>query len=172
MPTDSVPDSGAELEVLIGSLSQARHHLAGTCRELTADQFDTSPLPSGWTLRQRVEHMIINERFWLQAIVGGDATLVAELEAEPFDTWQFDPAQPPAELVALYLAECERSNQALRRVTPQTAVAWFPEEQFGGWRIDTVREVVQHLLIETATHAGHMDVVRELIDGSQWLVLE
>jgi len=27
------------------------------------------------------------------------------------------------------------------------------------------------VITETATHAGHLDVVRELIDGGQWLIL-
>ncbi len=30
---------------------------------------------------------------------------------------------------------------------------------------------VLHHLVETATHAGHLDVVRELLDGKQYLVL-
>jgi hypothetical protein len=30
---------------------------------------------------------------------------------------------------------------------------------------------VLHVLVETATHAGHLDAVRELIDGRKWLVL-
>jgi hypothetical protein len=29
-----------------------------------------------------------------------------------------------------------------------------------------------HVITETATHAGHMDAARELIDGRQWLVLD
>jgi hypothetical protein len=28
-----------------------------------------------------------------------------------------------------------------------------------------------HVITETAVHAGHLDAVRELIDGRQWLVL-
>jgi hypothetical protein len=34
-----------------------------------------------------------------------------------------------------------------------------------------VRSVVMHMVTETAVHAGHLDAVRELIDGGQWLVL-
>jgi Protein of unknown function (DUF664) len=34
-----------------------------------------------------------------------------------------------------------------------------------------VREVILHVTTETAVHAGHLDAVRELIDGRQWLVL-
>jgi hypothetical protein len=36
----------------------------------------------------------------------------------------------------------------------------------------TVREVILHVLTETSGHAGHLDVVRELIDGRTWLVLD
>jgi hypothetical protein len=28
-----------------------------------------------------------------------------------------------------------------------------------------------HVMTEIACHAGHLDIVRELIDGKQWLVL-
>jgi Protein of unknown function (DUF664) len=28
-----------------------------------------------------------------------------------------------------------------------------------------------HVITETAVHAGHLDAVRELIDGRQWMVL-
>ena len=28
-----------------------------------------------------------------------------------------------------------------------------------------------HVLKETASHAGHLDAARELIDGRQWIVL-
>ncbi len=34
------------------------------------------------------------------------------------------------------------------------------------------REVVFRVLAETSVHAGHLDIVRELIDGHQNLVLE
>jgi Protein of unknown function (DUF664) len=28
------------------------------------------------------------------------------------------------------------------------------------------------MITETAVHAGHLDAVREIIDGRQWIVLE
>jgi hypothetical protein len=49
--------------------------------------------------------------------------------------------------------------------------SWWPEELFGGSPPEDLREVVLHVLTETATHAGHLDAVRELIDGRTWLVL-
>jgi hypothetical protein len=32
--------------------------------------------------------------------------------------------------------------------------------------------VLLHVLTETSIHAGHLDAVRELIDGRQWVVVE
>ncbi len=29
-----------------------------------------------------------------------------------------------------------------------------------------------HALVDTVTHAGHLDIVRELVDGKQFLVLD
>ena len=56
-------------------------------------------------------------------------------------------------------------------MTPDTPPAWWPGELFGSFRLDTLREVLLHVIIETTRHAGHLDIFRELIDGEQWLVL-
>jgi len=34
-----------------------------------------------------------------------------------------------------------------------------------------LRDTVLHVIIETACHAGHLDAVRELIDGRTWQIL-
>lgn len=41
------------------------------------------------------------------------------------------------------------------------AVPWWPAER----RHPTLRTVLVHMTVETARHAGHLDVLRELIDG-------
>ena len=48
------------------------------------------------------------------------------------------------------------------------APAWWPEDEWGGWRLHTLEEVLLHLLVETACHAGHLDAARELLDGATW----
>jgi len=32
--------------------------------------------------------------------------------------------------------------------------------------------VLLHVITETATHAGHLDAARELIDGRTWMVID
>lgn len=41
-------------------------------------------------------------------------------------------------------------------------VPWWPAER----RHPTLNTVLVHMIVETARHAGHLDIVRELIDGS------
>jgi hypothetical protein len=38
-------------------------------------------------------------------------------------------------------------------------------------KASTVREIMLHVIGETACHVGHLDVVRELIDGRTWMIL-
>ena len=42
---------------------------------------------------------------------------------------------------------------------------------FGSWRLHSLREILLHVVTETATHAGHLDAARELIGGKLHLVL-
>ena len=42
-------------------------------------------------------------------------------------------------------------------------------DYFADWRLADVREVILHVMTETAVHAGHLDTARELIDGRTWL---
>jgi hypothetical protein len=37
--------------------------------------------------------------------------------------------------------------------------------QWPDWRLGDLREIILHVITETACHAGHLDAVRELIDG-------
>ncbi len=36
---------------------------------------------------------------------------------------------------------------------------------------EALRRAVLHVITETACHAGHLDAVRELMDGRTWLIL-
>jgi uncharacterized protein DUF664 len=48
-----------------------------------------------------------------------------------------------------------------------------PDPEWAKWGMDypDVRSVLMHVITETAVRAGHLDAVRELIVGRQWVVL-
>ena len=49
---------------------------------------------------------------------------------------------------------------------PAQPDAWWAESE-----APDLRFIMLHAIAETACHAGHLDVVRELTDGRQWLAL-
>ncbi len=55
--------------------------------------------------------------------------------------------------------------------SPRCRLPTRPRGGFGAWRLAGAREVIVHVLTETACPAGTLVAVRESIDGRQWLVL-
>jgi hypothetical protein len=69
-----------------------------------------------------------------------------------------------------YRRNSERADAIIADASLDAAPAWWPDF-FGSWRLDSVREIVLHVITETAAHSGHVDAARELIDGKPHLVL-
>jgi hypothetical protein len=76
----------------------------------------------------------------------------------------------PDAVFDLYRREIELANEVIGANALDTPPAQWPEE-WANWRFEDLRAVMMHVITETATHAGHLDAVRELIDGRTWLVL-
>jgi hypothetical protein len=87
------------------------------------------------------------------------------------DAWQIATAVPTAEVFAGYRDEIARANAIITARRADTAPACWPTDLFGEWRLDDLRDIVLHVITETACHAGHLDAARELLDGSTWRVL-
>ncbi|NUT32900.1 MAG: DUF664 domain-containing protein [Hamadaea sp.] len=155
-------------KALTDRLGGVRHHVLGILDELDEGALTKPALPSGWTCLGLVRHLALDvERFWFRAVIAGDRAVIDALSG---DSWQVPPGTPAHEILDLYRTETARSDEILRAADLAAAPAWWPDF-FGDYHLDTVGEVVTHVLTETATHAGHLDAARELIDGRQWLVL-
>jgi hypothetical protein len=128
-------------------------------------------LPSRWTILGLVQHLTLDvERFWFSAVVAGDQHVIDRL-AKGDEAWQVGADLSGPEILEGYLEEATRSNEIINSVPLDAEPLWWPIEQFGDWRIGSLREVLVHVIVETACHAGQLDVVRELLDGKQWLVV-
>jgi hypothetical protein len=109
------------------------------------------------------------ERFWFLAVVAGDRRTIGELDAGD-DSWNVSAGVSGAAVFERYLAAAEASNQIIESISLDSKPLWWPTEEFGDWRLKSLREIVLHVIEETACHAGHLDVMRELLDGKQWIV--
>ena len=80
-------------------------------------------------------------------------------------------ADVPAETIfQLYRQEVERSDAIIAATPIEAAPLWWPDF-FPGGQHDHLRETILHVITETACHAGHLDAVRELLDGRTWMIL-
>jgi uncharacterized damage-inducible protein DinB len=165
--------AAVEKQTLLDALASQRQHVLGILEDLDDEAMRRPVLPSGWSCLALLRHLALDdERFWFSGTVAGDPAVVADVLAGAEDGWHIGSDDTAASVVALYREQVERSDAVLAAAALDDPPAWWPEDLFGSFRLDTVREVLVHVLTETAVHAGHLDAARELIDGRQWMVLD
>lgn len=160
-----------EIETLLAVQNGQRRHVLGIVEGLGDDDLHRPILPSGWTCLGLISHLALDiERFWFRAVVAGDQAAIDELSATT-DAWLVGPDVPAQDVLDLYQRQIHLANAAITATPAQASPAWWPAELFGSWRLDNHREVLLHVITETACHAGHLDAARELIDGRMWRIL-
>lgn len=165
-----LPDT--ESKILLAYLNAQRKHVLGILEGLDEEALRRPVLPSGWSCLGLVRRLALDdERFWFRGIVAGDQSVIDQVAEAPDDAWRVGPDVPVEAVFDMYRQQIDLTNAIITATPLDAPPAWWPEELFGGWRLDSLREVILHVLTETAVHAGHLDAARELIDGRTWLVL-
>ena len=164
--------TGIESGMLRSCLNRQRDHVLGILEGLGEEDLRRPVLPSGWTCLGLVRHLALDgERFWFRGVVAGEQAVIGELAEVQDDAWQVGSDVPAGAVFDLYRKEIDLANAIISTTALDTAPAWWPNELFGAWRLHDLREIILHVITETACHAGHLDAARELIDGRRWLVL-
>lgn len=160
-------------EVLLASLREQRTAVLVKLDGLSEDQARSVLVPSGWSLLDMANHLRTGEEFWVRAIVQG-----AEVDFDPDDptgsyAWDTPEKLTLAEAVDRYRQEGDRTDAFLASVSsfddPPTRLPYWAITRH--WA-KSIRTVVVHLIEETARHAGHVDIVRELLDGRSGTLFE
>ncbi|GGP06020.1 hypothetical protein GCM10012278_27740 [Nonomuraea glycinis] len=159
-----------ETETLLTYLNNQRRHVHDALAGLSEADLRRPVLPSAWSCLGLVRHLALDvERFWFRAVVAGDRAVIDEL-GQADDAWQVGHDLSVEAVLSCYRREIDAANTVITTTPMEAAPAWWPE-WFTDWQARTLREVVLHVITETACHAGHLDAARELIDGKRWLVL-
>ncbi len=157
-----------EKQALLATLQAQRRHVLGALDGLTDEDLHRPVLPSGWSCLGLVQHLAVDvERFWFRTVMAGERSSDPD---DPQDAWQVAEGTRPQQVLEDYHRECEQADAVTAAMTVDTPPAWWPDF-FGDFRMDDLREVMLHVVVETAAHAGHLDAARELLDGRQWMVL-
>lgn len=149
-------DSG-ELDTALAFLNFVRSCVLKKASGLSEEQLRRAVVPSGTSILGLIQHLSVGERFWFQYQFAGIG------EETDFD---FDMVVPPersaAEVIEDYRAAIQESNELIRRIgNPEARVAVPIDGEYL-----SLRWVIAHATGEATRHAGHADVLRELIDGT------
>jgi hypothetical protein len=141
-----------EREALLAHLGAQRRAVVAIVAGLSPADMARTVVPSGWTPAGMIEHLAGSERYWFSHLLAGSDT----------------PTEPASDPVAAYVAQWAVSDELLAtRSLDAPCVLAAPPEHVELAR--TARTVVLHMIEETARHAGHLDIARELLDGATGL---
>jgi len=158
----------SEREALLTTLRDQREHVLAAVSGLPDAALRQAVLPSGWSCLGLVQHLALDvERFWFRAVVAGEAVDLCSGDA----AWRVDAETPVTAVLDAYRDEARAADRVIARTDLDAQPAWWPVEVFAELPVRDLRRTVLAVIAETACHAGHLDAVRELLDGHQHLVL-
>jgi uncharacterized damage-inducible protein DinB len=153
---------------LLEWLDGQRAQVADQVRAMPAEARRRSQVPSGWTPRGLLRHLTLDvERVWFRAVMAGERVDLPQ----GYAGWTAPEHQSDEELLEQYAEECRLATAAVETLPLDAEPVWWFEDG-GDPPYSSLREVLLHVIVETATHAGHLDICRELVDGGQRLVLD
>jgi hypothetical protein len=162
MPASGEPSSLVTdpVELLTGLLDFFEDVTLRKIEGLSEYQLRHATVPSGWTPLGMVKHLAGVERFWIRHVFIGQHLDFGDPAAE----WHVEDTDSRDSIVSFY--RDERANT--RRALAGASVGAPAQRSIlaAGGPPPTLGWVLCHLVQQAARHAGHLDIVRELIDGS------
>ncbi|MEK6310341.1 MULTISPECIES: DinB family protein [Curtobacterium] len=159
------PVTGSEKETLHRYLRKHRAALLAKVDGLAERQARWPLTPTGTNLLGLVKH-----------VAGVQAGYLGEVFGRPLpdapawlDSWEGDdmyatPDETMADVIAFHHRSAAHADATVAALDldARGTVPWWPEDR----REVTLHQVLVHLGYEVARHAGHADIVREMLDGT------
>jgi len=159
-PTEPVV---SRTEVFLGYLDYFRSVLVSKLDGLPDGELRASRLPSGWTPIELLKHLTYVELRWLEWGFEG-RNVVEPWGDNRDDRWYVAPGETLDELLTALHAQAARSRAVVE--AHDLSEVGQPGDRWDGDDPATLERILFHLLQEYARHVGHLDIVRELADGT------
>lgn len=163
-PREGGTSLGDERATLLEFLRCQRLTLQVKCQGLDAAQLACRAVePSTMSLLGLVRHMAEVERGWFRRrFAGQDAPRRYQSDAEP--DGDFDGAEPDQEVVEEAWAAWHEEVAFAEEFASDTDLGFVGSDSDGN--PISLRELLVHMIEEYARHCGHLDLIRQAIDGS------
>ncbi|MDJ0396514.1 DinB family protein [Rhodococcus sp. G-MC3] len=152
-PDSRPPSTGTtEKEVLQGFLTYLRECATGKLRDVDESAARSAAVPSGTNLLGLVRHLTFVER----------STFLGETTTNWKATFHTPDGETLDAVVTQYREAIRQANEVIDSYNDLSAPAPRRSGRSNG---PSMRWALTHMIEETGRHAGHLDIMRELIDG-------
>ncbi|MEU8887152.1 DinB family protein [Streptomyces sp. NPDC048442] len=158
------PVAWDERSTLTNHLDYARRTAWEKCAGVSAEHAVAAPLPGSplMSLWGLISHLRWVEHWWFDVIFLGNEDEGPWTDEDPDREMRVVDGVPIDAVIAEYAEKCVAWDALVAR-TDLDALAVRP---LGDGRQPTMRWVLMHLVEEIARHNGHLDILRELADGT------
>ncbi|MEW1689140.1 DinB family protein [Streptomyces sp. NPDC091265] len=161
--TDS-PSAWDERSQLTTFLDYSRATALAKCEGLAQDDARKAPLPGSplMTIAGLINHLRWVEYYWFEVVFLGGEDEGPWTDEDPDREMRIAVDLPLADVLAEYEEQNSRSRELVAAHDLDTK-SKLPRLE--GSHPD-LRWIVLHLIEETARHNGHIDIIREIVDGT------
>jgi uncharacterized damage-inducible protein DinB len=142
---------GSDATILVSTLRYLRESLLRKAEGLDDEAARWSPVPSGTSILWLVDHMAFVDSIWFTN------RFLGEGEIPPFRS---------SDTLAQARANHADVSRVVDEVIDRTTDLDTMSAGDTGSAPVSMRWILTHLIGETARHAGHADIIREMLDGS------
>ncbi|MFC8923226.1 DUF664 domain-containing protein [Cellulosimicrobium sp. NPDC057127] len=162
------PLAGTDVEHLVGTLERLRATFRWKADGLDVDQLRLRAVPtSELTVGGLLKHLaVVEDDVFSWRMAGQQPVSMTAVPEDDLARWQFtvDPDETAEGVYALWEGAVGRSRATLSALLADGGLDQPGHLEFGDAR-PTVRRHLHDLVEEYGRHTGHMDLLREAIDG-------
>jgi hypothetical protein len=156
--------TAAERVVLEAFLDYLRDAVVRKVRGVSEEDARRRLVGSATTLGGVAKHLRWVEMNWFQRVLDRrpdeELPAVPWTDEDPDADFRLEPTESVEQVLADYQAACGASRETAARYGIDDVV---PHRRLGNV---SLRWIYAHMVEETGRHAGHVDILRELIDGA------
>ena len=162
--TDDTPPAWDERTQLTTFLDYARGTARAKCEDVSAENARKSLLPGSplMTMSGVINHLRWVEYYWFQVVFLGEEDRAPMTAEDPDREMRIAVDFPLTQLLDEY---AEQSARYRELVAGHGLGEQAQRTIRNGLHVD-LRWILHHLIEETARHNGHLDILREMLDGT------
>lgn len=156
------PEIAPESETLPAFMDYQRASVFVKVRGLDRDAAVRRLVPSETTILGVVKHLAYVEAWWFQDIFSGRAVAYPWTDEDPDADFRIEDHDTVESVMELYDGMTRESRAITARAGLDDVTARVHPRRKTAF---SLRWILLHMIEETARHLGHMDILREQIDG-------